>query len=525
MAHRNLGELLVDFGIISPAELEEALRRQRTTGRRLGAELREMGLCSPEDVEWALSAQFHLPFVRLSPGLVDAGAARLVPPDLARDGLLVPTWLVGSTLHVVVADPTNRRILDRLAEATDRKVQLSVGLPSEIRRAIDEVYGAAVVGAPRSSSGQARWTSDIFSADEAVEINSDPGGGALVRALLGHADEVTARAVLVEPSEGSGRVRFAVDGGWSDVAHLRSDGLGDLLAWLVREAAVVPSGPMGFERGQIEIPAPGGGAPPRWEVRIGRSSAGRFALVRPARPAPPAIPDFGPALSVEMAAERARTATGLVVVDGPRGSALAGLGWLLSLQGSASLFLSVPRGDRPALDDRLPSGALALAASEPLSVAWTEARDLGIPALLLGNPAGENPSPFLEEARLRGLLLVTPLPARSTAEAAGRLSAAARPGTLVLRVVDVPLLCEGCREPIGEPVGGFRARGCGACRGLGETARLRLAELVPAANPAAGDLTARLEALWRAGRLATADFRELSGAGAPIPTSPAEEVN
>jgi hypothetical protein len=56
-----LGELLVEhYGLISAADLERALERQKATKRMLGETLVEMGLVSEEDILKALNFQAEL---------------------------------------------------------------------------------------------------------------------------------------------------------------------------------------------------------------------------------------------------------------------------------------------------------------------------------------------------------------------------------------------------------------------------------------------------------------------------------
>jgi hypothetical protein len=54
MARKQIGEILLETGLLSPEDLEEALRRQK---RQLGQILVDMGKLKPEDVEGALHVQ------------------------------------------------------------------------------------------------------------------------------------------------------------------------------------------------------------------------------------------------------------------------------------------------------------------------------------------------------------------------------------------------------------------------------------------------------------------------------------
>ena len=57
---RLLGELLVERGLIVPADLDEALAEQRTTGRRLGEVLVSRGALTGAQLSRALAGQYGI---------------------------------------------------------------------------------------------------------------------------------------------------------------------------------------------------------------------------------------------------------------------------------------------------------------------------------------------------------------------------------------------------------------------------------------------------------------------------------
>lgn len=71
MARKQIGEILLETGVLDPKDLDEALRRQK---RQLGQILVDMGKVKPEDVEGALTiqaagtprAERYLRYLRLS---------------------------------------------------------------------------------------------------------------------------------------------------------------------------------------------------------------------------------------------------------------------------------------------------------------------------------------------------------------------------------------------------------------------------------------------------------------------------
>jgi len=103
-----LGALLAEAGLLEDAQLDFALSYAREQGRRLGEVLVEQGLVSPAEVLRLVAAQHGLPFVDVREIPVDPAAARLLPAELARDSRALPVGFARGLPVVAVADPTDR---------------------------------------------------------------------------------------------------------------------------------------------------------------------------------------------------------------------------------------------------------------------------------------------------------------------------------------------------------------------------------------------------------------------------------
>jgi hypothetical protein len=102
-----LGALLSQAGLLAPGEVDFALARARNEGRRLGEILIEYGLVSPTDVIRLVAEQRGLPFLDIAPISVDPAAAKLLPIDFARSLRTLPIGFVRGLPVVALADPTD----------------------------------------------------------------------------------------------------------------------------------------------------------------------------------------------------------------------------------------------------------------------------------------------------------------------------------------------------------------------------------------------------------------------------------
>ena len=102
-----LGLLLSEAGLLDPAEVDFALARARTEGKRLGEVLIQYGLVSSADVIRLVAAQRGLPFFDIGNLAVDPAAAKLLPIDFARSLRTLPIGFVRGLPIVALSDPSD----------------------------------------------------------------------------------------------------------------------------------------------------------------------------------------------------------------------------------------------------------------------------------------------------------------------------------------------------------------------------------------------------------------------------------
>ena len=108
---------LLDRGLITAAQLAEAMAEQKRTGDRLDHTLLRLGLVSSDDVLTALAAQFHLPIIDLSTIDVDDETLRTLPAKVVFKLKCVPIARSGRTLRVATSDPSELSAPRRTAHA------------------------------------------------------------------------------------------------------------------------------------------------------------------------------------------------------------------------------------------------------------------------------------------------------------------------------------------------------------------------------------------------------------------------
>lgn len=134
-----LGALLAEAGLLGDAEIDFALARAREGGQRLGEVLVELGLVTPAEVVRLVAAQRGLPFLDVRRITIDRAAARLLPAELARDNRALPVGFARGLPVVAVADPTDDDAMHGTRSVL-RSARFVASPEDSILHQLDQVY-------------------------------------------------------------------------------------------------------------------------------------------------------------------------------------------------------------------------------------------------------------------------------------------------------------------------------------------------------------------------------------------------
>lgn len=151
MARKRIGELLVERGAISQAQLQAGLSAQLATRQRLGITLIEQGLISESQLAQVLADSLGLPTVDLSKVQVDWSAVHMLRARFCEQYELFPFGVEGKgtptkRLVVALSDPLNEVALQEIEFTTGLKVAACVATHSQIREAVLRYYHKVAPG-------------------------------------------------------------------------------------------------------------------------------------------------------------------------------------------------------------------------------------------------------------------------------------------------------------------------------------------------------------------------------------------
>jgi hypothetical protein len=211
---RTLTSILVEGGIVTESQVEQALARQRETGSLIGETLVELGFTSEENIGWALSKQLGIPYVDVRPEAIDAEHVRRFPEAVLRRIQAVPLFGSRSELTVAMADPTDQDAVGELRRIVGGALSLVIGSPGSLRRAIDAVYGVS-----KEPAAKAERVASVAPPEDGGQETArrdvvwDRAGTNFLLFHLHSARRKNASEIHFTPSEGTLAIHYRTDAG------------------------------------------------------------------------------------------------------------------------------------------------------------------------------------------------------------------------------------------------------------------------------------------------------------------------
>src|SRR6476661_3101969 len=208
---KQLGDILLEGGHVTPEQLAGAIEEQRRLGRSLGRVLVDMGMLSESQLVAALATQIGLRFVDLSDYPVDGSAVSRVPDVVCRRHNALPIGYEDSRLVVAMADPANVFAIDDIRSMTGMEVKPVVATKADVVAAINRYHrgDAELDDLTLAMEGNADDLDDLSNVREIVE---DAPIVKFVNLLITQAIQDRASDIHIEPTERDLRVRFRIDG-------------------------------------------------------------------------------------------------------------------------------------------------------------------------------------------------------------------------------------------------------------------------------------------------------------------------
>jgi len=202
---KRIGDILVESGLISKAQLEQALQEQKGTGMKLGDLLIARGYITEQQKIEVLEFQLGIPHVQLHRQKIDEKVIQMVPEAIVKKHTLLPLRIENGKLIVAMSDPLDYYAIDDLRLLTNFQIEPVIATNEELNRAINRYYSLRdTVDDVMRDLPQEMAESDIQ--DENAPVVR------LVNQILMSAVQLGASDIHIDPGENTVKIRFRIDG-------------------------------------------------------------------------------------------------------------------------------------------------------------------------------------------------------------------------------------------------------------------------------------------------------------------------
>lgn len=220
MAVKKIGEMLVESGLISQEQLDDALSDSKgQKGVRLGAIISKKGYASEIDIAQTLSFQLNIPYVDISASVVDPETVKFLNEKLSQKYCVFPLSHDKRVLKLAMSDPLNLTAIDDVKFSTGLQIHPCVATASDVNAAISRHYHLNepiedLIGdfdKERHVELIQELGGDRDLADQ-VKKSAAPPIIKMVDSIILHAVDSKASDIHIEPHEKGVRLRLRVDG-------------------------------------------------------------------------------------------------------------------------------------------------------------------------------------------------------------------------------------------------------------------------------------------------------------------------
>lgn len=212
---KRIGDMLLEEGIITKEQLEDALERNKSAKKKIGEMLVDLGYTTEEAIAKGLSTQMDIPVISLQGMKIEEDILKLADGNLLRKHVMIPFEYNADNMNIIrvaMADPMDMRGMDDFSIITNLQIEPVISTPHEILVALDKYYGDSE--AKRAAEQYAMERSGLNlqrQQSEEADVANSPIVQ-LVKSIIEQAARQEASDIHIEPLEDKVRVRYRIDG-------------------------------------------------------------------------------------------------------------------------------------------------------------------------------------------------------------------------------------------------------------------------------------------------------------------------
>jgi type IV pilus assembly protein PilB len=221
IARKKLGEILVEGGLLTQKQLEQALPFQKKSNLKLGQFLVREGIVSEVQIVDLVSTQLKLEKYRPDKHMLEMELAQHIPAEIAHKYAVAPLQKSGMLITVAMTDPLDINALDAVEVYTNCEVEAVICTEQQLNQLHTTLYGTfAGIGGVLEDMDDMEIDkgSEKTTTLEDVEVSSLQGMAEeapvvrLVNSILSQGVREGASDIHISPEKDHVQIRFRVDG-------------------------------------------------------------------------------------------------------------------------------------------------------------------------------------------------------------------------------------------------------------------------------------------------------------------------
>lgn len=232
--NKRIGDILIEQGLVTPQQLEEALKMQKEGNKkRLGEALIEIGAISKDELYETLQYIYETEYVDLSNYVIDPEVISFISKETALRFKLIPLSKNDDELIIAMANPLDIYAIDFIRDHTKaKKIKSLLATEEDILNAITNYYELGAYNDIIEKLG-----TDVISKEEVEEdlkkfevVSKEALVIQLVNILIVQGVKDNATDIHIEPNEKRLLIRFRIDGMLHDIKTLPNKMKSDVIS-------------------------------------------------------------------------------------------------------------------------------------------------------------------------------------------------------------------------------------------------------------------------------------------------------
>jgi type IV pilus assembly protein PilB len=225
---KRISDILMDSGLITQQQLDQALILQKNKNKRLGKILVELGYVTELQIAEALAKQLTLPLVDCNQYQIADEVKALIAKEIAEKKIIMPLEIQGKTLLLAMADPLDWETMGEIGFMTGLNINPVIACETNLLGAIEKHYGTEekIWDLLKNMPGFENVEFQKQASEEEISIQSfemhseTPAIIKLVTMIVVDAVRSRASDIHIEPRDKYVLVRYRVDGELRDILRI-----------------------------------------------------------------------------------------------------------------------------------------------------------------------------------------------------------------------------------------------------------------------------------------------------------------